>query len=79
MPLLATRGCGAPRAFNELTVRSRDEVTHETEGRWLVDPGADPASVSDVRRLEETETLNQERLFLRSSTDGDARSAPVDL
>jgi hypothetical protein len=60
-------------------MRLRNEVTHETERRRLVDPSANPASVSDVRRLEEAEALDQEGLFFRVSADSDARPAFVDL
>jgi hypothetical protein len=60
-------------------MRLRNEVTHETERRRLVDPSADPASVSDVRRFEEAEALDQKALFFRVSADSDARPAFVDL
>ncbi|HXM80067.1 MAG TPA: hypothetical protein VOA00_12605 [Thermoanaerobaculia bacterium] len=60
-------------------MRLPDEVTHEAERRRLIDPRADPPSVSDIRRLEEAESLYQEGLFLRISADSDARSALVNL
>ena len=60
-------------------MRLRNEVAHETEGRRLVDPSADPASVSDVRCFEKAEAFDQEGLFFRVSADSDARPAFVDL
>jgi hypothetical protein len=60
-------------------MRPRDEIAHETERRRLVDPGADPASISDVRRLEEAETVDQKGLLLQITADGNARAMLVDL
>jgi hypothetical protein len=60
-------------------MRLPDEVGHEAERRRLIDPRADPPSVSDIRRLEEAESLYQEGLLLRISADGDARSTLVNL
>jgi len=60
-------------------MRLSDEVPHETERRWLVDPGADPAAASNIWRLEEAEALDQKGLFLWVRTDSDAGSAFVDL
>jgi hypothetical protein len=59
MLLGAAGSTGAPRGLDGPAMRLRDEVTHETERRWLVDPSADPASVSHVWRLEEFEALDQ--------------------
>ena len=70
---------GTPRGLEGPAVRLSDEVTHETKGRWLVDPSADPAPTSYVRRLEESEPLDQKRLFLRISADSDTRSKFVNL
>jgi hypothetical protein len=79
MLLGATGSAGKPRGLAGPAMRLRDEVTHETERRWLVDPSTDPASVSRVRRFEESEALDQKGLFLRISADSDARSTLVDL
>lgn len=79
MPLRATRDRGAPRAFRAPSVRSRYEVSQETGRCRLVDPGTDPAAISDVRRLEEPKMLDEKRLLLRLGADGDARPALVDL
>jgi hypothetical protein len=75
----AAGSTGAPAGLDGPAMCLCDEVTHEKERRWLVDPSADPASIPHVRCLEEAETLNQEGLLLGISADSDARSTFVDL